>query len=31
MCLINVAHERFITQIDKKRKTILENFMGTGD
>ena len=30
MCLINVAHEHFVTQAGKKSKPALENFMGTG-
>ena len=28
MCLINVAHEHFITQAGKKSKPTLINFMG---
>ena len=30
MCLINVAHECFITQAGKKSKPALINFMGLG-
>ena len=30
MCLINVAHEHFITQTGKKSKPALINFMGLG-
>ena len=30
MCLINVAHEHFVTQAGKKSKPALENFMGRG-
>ena len=30
MCLINVAHECFITQAGKKSKPALINFMGQG-
>ena len=30
MCLINVAHEHFITQAGKKSKPALKNFMGQG-
>ena len=30
MCLINAAHEHFITQTGKKPKTALKNFMGLG-
>ena len=30
MCLINVAHEYFITQAGKKSKPALKNFMGKG-
>ena len=30
MCLINVAHEDFITQTGKKSKPALKNFMGQG-
>ena len=30
MCLINAAHEHFVTQTGKKLKTALKNFMGPG-
>ena len=30
MCLIDVAHEHFITQTGKKSKPALINFMGPG-
>ena len=30
MCLINVAHEHFVTEAGKKSKPALENFMGRG-
>ena len=31
MCLINFAHEHFITQTGKKSKPALINFMGPGE
>ena len=30
MCLINVAHEPFITKAGKKSQQALANFMGSG-